>query len=420
MLKEYILYDGTKFNTVIIPKGTLLFRGVHLEDSDNNSKLFGELIGYGSSGKYTIESTQNVFFYPVPFVSQCVDQFNIHVLYFTNYDIELLLMIKPSYVHRGMRKESKNPLSILFKTCKELGQQSDDPCLTPYCIEHFPQIKGYIAIANTDKDRFFIQYKKFMEKNIDKLDYVLSSMCSNSRESIGIPEIVIHPLHLRKNEAEIIRHTLWNSQDIINYTKKFRAMYNFFPFLYISSNHTYNFNEIGDDTKIDIMKQDEVDGNPIQQKLFKNIQNALDQLLSPEGLNISGIVYKCTVDLQTGFYKIIEINNSSNNTLKNNKSKMNIFNAYNDTKTILPFEYPTKNKLKIMRTIGLTTESLPLDIHEKNLNLQGLSIDKSYIFDKGKKKYLEKYKINDVLTRPELQKSKKKINLKKTMKKRSL
>jgi hypothetical protein len=419
MIKEYILDNGTKFNTVIIPKGTLLFRGVHLENSDDNNKLFGELIGYGSSGKYRIEPTQNVFFYPVPFVSQCVDQFNIHVLYFINYDIELLLMIKPSHIHRGMRKESQNPLSVLFKTCKELGQKSDDPCLTPYCIEKFPQIKGYIAIANTDKDRFFIQYKKFMEKNIDKLDYLLSSMCSNSRESIGIPEIVIHPLHLRKNETEIIRHTLWNSQDIVNYTKKFRAMYNFFPFLYISSNHTYNFNEIGDDNNIDNIKQDEVDGNPIQQKLFKNIQNILDQLLSPEGINISGTVYKCTADLQTGFYKIIEKNNFlKNNTLKNNKSKINILDVYNDTTTILPFEYPIKNKLKIMRTIGLTSESLPLDIHEKNLNLQGLTFDKSYIFDKGEKKYLEKYKIKDVLSRPELQKNKQKLNLKKTLKKR--
>jgi hypothetical protein len=308
-----------------------------------------------------------------------------------------------------MRKEADNPLFKLVKTCKDLGEKSDDPCLTQYCIETFPQIKGYIAIANTDKNRFFIQYKKFIEKNIQKLNYVLPSICSNSRESIGIPEIVIHPLHLRKNDDEIIRHRLWGPEVIINYTKKFRAMYNYFPLVYVSSNHIASFNQIGDDNLIEQLKQDEVDGNPIQTKLFNNLHKILDNLLSPSGMNIDGTIYKCTVDVRTGFYRLFS-ENRNNTTKKNNKSSMMLFDAQSDSHTVIPFEYSVKNKTNVMKTIGLTNESLPIDIHEKNLNMNGLSISKSYLFKKGNKKLLEeKYKLKEVLARPDLT-SKKKLN----------
>jgi hypothetical protein len=46
MIKTYTLKNGTIFETVTIPKGTVLFRGLILEENMPDNRLFADMIGY--------------------------------------------------------------------------------------------------------------------------------------------------------------------------------------------------------------------------------------------------------------------------------------------------------------------------------------------------------------------------------------
>ena len=45
MIKEYSI-DGNQFKTVMIPRGTLLFRGIDFQTKTHYTKLFHDFIGY--------------------------------------------------------------------------------------------------------------------------------------------------------------------------------------------------------------------------------------------------------------------------------------------------------------------------------------------------------------------------------------
>ena len=172
MIRNYTLEDGSEFKTITIPKGTVLFHGLTLDKDDNGIINFKELFynNYGFPIKYgyAIEPTRNVFFYPVPYVASTVEFFNVHIMYLTNYDLELLLMIRPSEMSREVTRDptikiklvkicediSKNDLcgfemSDYDSSCNEAYFQGTwkDPCFTNYCMKNYKNIDGYIAIA---------------------------------------------------------------------------------------------------------------------------------------------------------------------------------------------------------------------------------------------------------------------------------
>ena len=86
MSKTYI-HNEKEFKTVTIPKGTALFRGLQY-DSKDEYKIFSDLIGYKSSTGFDIPRTMYISFYKEPDIPE---SFNLHVIYLTNYDIELLV-----------------------------------------------------------------------------------------------------------------------------------------------------------------------------------------------------------------------------------------------------------------------------------------------------------------------------------------
>ena len=76
MIKTYIIHKGKskkEFQTIKIPRGTVLFRGLSFENKKNYSSLFNDLIGIRDGPRYKISPTMNVFFYPVPYVSDVVN-----------------------------------------------------------------------------------------------------------------------------------------------------------------------------------------------------------------------------------------------------------------------------------------------------------------------------------------------------------
>jgi hypothetical protein len=256
MIRIYTLDDDSEFKTLTIPKGTLLFHGMQLE-SQNPIHLFSHFIGKHSKekGGYHISPTTNIFFYPVPYVSSSVDYFNVNIIYTTNYDVELLLMIRPSEMARKNRYNSENGIKLI-RTCSEISEKDkcdfqmskDDPCFTAYCMEHFPNIAGYISIAITDYKRFIYQYTQIYKKyqSFEKLIQILPSLVSDSRDIISIPEIVLHPLHIRQSNCIdfVIKGVEDDPSYLVNYCIRHRRRFNYFPLLYVNQNGSYHINDL--------------------------------------------------------------------------------------------------------------------------------------------------------------------------------
>lgn len=254
MIKTYKINDTT-FQTITLPKGTVLFRGLHIGNDNSYKKIFTDLIGYPDDKYYCISSSMNVFFYPVPYVSDTVNIYNVHVIYLTQYDIELLLLIKPSTISR-YDKINDNYNNIM-KVCSNISEKNtcgvqmsdNDPCLTNTILKRYPHIRGYIAIADQDASIFTAKYHHMIRKDdITKVKHIIPSIVSNNRKIIGIPEIVMNPLHLSYSSYNSDKYPIKARFDgldsIVKYCIMNRSQYNYFPLLYFTNNNIYQFHDL--------------------------------------------------------------------------------------------------------------------------------------------------------------------------------
>ena len=194
MIKKY-KFKGTSFQTLTIPKGTVLFRGLNYDKESNYMSIFNDLVGYIQDKYYAIDPNMNVFFYPAPYVSDSVKIYDIHIMYITQYDIELLLLVNPSNISRS--DKNNDIYKDIITTCANIskynkcGQEMSqvDPCFTEDMLKQYPQIDGYIAIAEQDAELFSKKYKDMLIKynNADKIKQILPSIISNSRGNISVP-----------------------------------------------------------------------------------------------------------------------------------------------------------------------------------------------------------------------------------------
>jgi hypothetical protein len=397
---------NTKFQTITIPKGTLLFRGLSFDDKKKYKSIFHDLIGYQQKKYYEISPTMNVFFYPVPFVSDSVNIYDIHTIYITQYDIELFLFIKPSDFSRE-NAYSCPDLQEIITICNQLSKTDKcgfemskiDPCFTELFMNTFPQIAGYIAIAEQDASVFFGKYKKFVNQGFAK--YILSSLVSNSRDTIGIPEIVIHPLRSRQKNCHFIGYPFYNSETIVKYCIKHRGQYNYFPLLYITNTKVYNFIDL---TNMNTFKEMEdasrvlnINDPPL---LYQTMENVL-QLLFISGYSIQNHKYKAYVDVKTGFYRLYHHNSSTKNkSIKRKKEIRRFKDDEFDGNIDSIVSYPNDN----MASLFIKSHNNYLDSFLRNLHVNGYAANKHLLFDRGNtNKLIMNYHVDKVLERPDLE-----------------
>jgi len=402
MIKTYKFKNKT-FETLLIPKGALLFRGLRFEDHNDYHSLFHDLIGYKKDKYYSISPTMNVFFYPVPFASDAVNIYDIHVIYVTQYDIELFLLVKPSYHSRANARYS-NDLYKIINTCSAISKtdmcglemSDNDPCFTEEFIKRYPQIDGYIAIAEQDASLFFRKYKDLVEQQLAQ--YVLPSIVSNSREQLGIPEIVLYPLRFRQNECLTIGERFDQPSKIVKYSTKYRSQYSYFPLAYITNNRIYNFTDLSKMENIkEIAASCRTYNTEIPPALYKHIKYILDNMFT-NGYKINNIIYKAFVDTKTGFYKLYTTQ-KRDKTLKRKKEIRSFpndnFGSYLDTQV----NYPNNN---ITRQILMTHQNY-LDSFLNDLYIHGYAPKKRMLLNRGNtNKFIFDYHVNKVIDRPEL------------------
>jgi hypothetical protein len=412
MLKTYKI-NGKKYQTIKIPKGTVLFRGLAFENKDKYPTLFTDIIGARNEKMYLISPTMNVFFYPVPYVSDIVNIYNIHVIYITQYDIELLMLVSPATISRG-DKNALDPIHDPIVTCSKISEydkcgykmSDDDPCLTDIIIKYFPQIDGFIGLAQQDIEYMNMKYKDMM-RNPDMYDMakqIIPAMITNSRDLSGIPEIVIHPLRFRHEECHRMRKIFRTSEDIVKYCTLYRPEYNYFPLLYITTNNIFTFNELKDDNNIELMAKSVRTYNEDKIPKLHSIIDKVFGAMLKDGYNVNGTIYRVLVDRRTGFYRaFIDGQPIKNNSKRKTHKKVHRegtgegFEGYLDAFIVKP-----TNDSKI-NTI-LAKHSKYIDEYLlANCTSNGYSLKKTLGFKrKAKRQFMYNYYINKMIERPDL------------------
>ena len=446
-----IKINGNKYHTITIPKGTVLFRGINIEDSKRYHTIFNDLIGYQGDKYFSISSIMNVFFYPVPYISDSVNIYNLHVMYITQYDIEVLLMIKPSEITRA-NKYKNSKYEDVITTCSNISEKDNcgfnmsniDPCFTDLIINNYPHIDGYITIAEQDASMFKRKYKNIIEKykNTEKASHILPGIVANSREIQSIPEIVLHPLRFKYKDCFVIREHFSSPESYVKYCVNNRAQYNFFPLLYFTSDNIYTINDLAklDNIKNIINSQRVYNSGKLLNKeqllnsdnstlpvIYENINTVFRKMLTTDGYTINGIQYNIGIYSELGLYKVFIQKNRDNG--KNRKNRKNGENGRDNMnrQNNLTNNY-TRSRKKINRTfkddgfMGYinTSISFPsnpslnklhvtheeyIDNYLDTLYKNGYSVKKHFKLNRGDPNTLIfDYYVDKVIDRPDLQK----------------
>lgn len=409
-MNEYTLSSGERFQTLKIPKGTLLFRGINTNtDRPHPEYIFTDLFGMqDEDGYYCVDPHENKFFYPAPFVSDSVHRYAIHMVFHTNYDLEVVLLLNPSEHSRSKRGTVESSVlrcsDISKKDACGKERQTYDPCLSPLIVQEFPHIQGYIAIAEKDT-RVFQKWQipSFMRNTPEALEFVRPFIVSDRRGMQGIPEIVLFPFHVRPEDYE---QSLIHPRAVSEYpipeqqyawAIRNRALLNYFPLAFVTEKDIYGYKDLLEPARIKELSASQRDNINFDSPLVTNMIRFMNAGLQKNGLYISNIPYTFSIDLRTGFY-VVDIPETRRLNYTIRKIPMNSPGHVPQTR-IVPFHYPAVLKKQLHVSFRKSTE----DSLSRNLNRLYASYTKLYPFNKGNPDLFKAtYKMELAMPRPEL------------------
>jgi hypothetical protein len=199
---EYKLDFGEEdiiLSTITIPKGTILFR----KSEDINSDYCGYPVPE-TENQYLTHQDNNVFFYFYPFYSDSIigeseDSYTPNKMFYLTKDIQLLNLTSPSEINRG--DKSNSDYWDIFSSCRDKHKdlKNYDPCLANNFMKSYPDIMGFLAIADTDSSSHRRLY--YNENNTEKDEALFYSVLWEDNINIGSPEIILHPFQKRIKES---------------------------------------------------------------------------------------------------------------------------------------------------------------------------------------------------------------------------
>lgn len=248
---------GEKFDSCILPKGTVLFRSVKKEIRIN------DFVGYTAeesvnSNMYYLSPHINVFFFPYPFSWGDKNT----VMYVLTQDTKILCGVLPSKNFGEQAKYDSNILKSCDKVWKDklFTGYSFDACISKDFMKEHSEVLGRVSFFRGDT-------YAHITPSLNTSSYVKYRKNFQDATGIrGVPEIVLHPLKQRNSEYVI------TPKSEVNYE-------------WLSSNmYKYNYMPV-------IIQNDSTP-----------FENVIDQLLSPEGYNSMHM----TINLNTNFYMLAE------------------------------------------------------------------------------------------------------------------
>lgn len=404
-MNEYTLSSGERFQTLRIPKGTLLFRGIDMNiDKPHPEFIFTDLFGMqDEDGYYCVDPHENKFFYPAPFVSDSVGRYAVHMVLHTNYDLEVVLLLNPSENSRSKRGTAESSVlrcsDISEKDACGKRRQTYDPCLSPLLIREYPHIQGYIAIAEKDTRVFQKgQIPSFMQNIPEAVEFVRPFIVSDRRGMQGVPEIVLFPFHTRPEGYEqslIHPRAVWDNQ--YAWAIRHRAALNYFPLAFVTEKDIYGYKDLLQPARLKELSESQRDNINFDSPLVKNMIRFMNAGLQKNGLYIDNIPYTFSIDLRTGFY-VVDIPETRRLNYTIRKIPMNS-PEYDSEPRIVPFHYPVELKKQLHASLRKSTE----ESLSRNLNRLYASYTKLYPLNKGNPDTFKAiYKMELAVPRPEL------------------
>lgn len=288
------------YHTTVIPKGTLLFRGVN-SVVDLTVDFAGIL---SSHSNYCLYPNYNVFFYPYPFVSETVKKYPHICIFVLTRDIKLINLISPSPYVRSDRLEGKGGIISCDKIepeCVTKGRPYD-PCINVEVVKD-KSVVGMLGIAQTDAQSLRRLILKGGDTSIYYNKYF--KLYKDSHHNIGIPEFVLYPKKTvepqKTEQIEDFSEWIDKNKDELNYV------------------HFH------------IMDYDRLD-----------LEEVMENLMSSEGFK--GM--HAAINVETGFFQIIELSKEFKKT--NDLSKESDDFIYTTAKKD---DYNIVDRYKIERSI---------------------------------------------------------------------
>lgn len=174
-------------HTTKLPKGTILFRGIHSLNS-----MSTDFLGVSKNGVYCLPPQHMVYFYPFPFIDSTVSQYAIYVIYVLTDDTEIITLISPAPLTRSNRREKFLP----YTSCNAirigcgLSGEALDPCLKSDFMSEYPNIAGIISVVGTERVRDFTSPKSTLSQYLGTYYGIYRDKDDDMPD---IPEIALHP-----------------------------------------------------------------------------------------------------------------------------------------------------------------------------------------------------------------------------------
>jgi hypothetical protein len=260
-----------EYETIVIPKGTLLFRGINSVES-----LVNDFAGIrkGNTNEFCLTANYNVFFYPFPFVANSVSEdYESIVVFVTSRDLKLINLILPSKFHRSDRENGRGGIITCSKLDMGCGIQGQkfDPCVN--YDEISTDVSGMIAIAEADARTL-----KDMKEDFEKWNGKYFTSYKDSRGVVGVPEFILHPLRDNVEKTE-------NISDFQPWYKKNKDTFNY-KYLHILENEP------------------------------KIIQEFMDEFLSKDGMDLGDEEpYFLKMNKKNGFFQVQELSNNTSDLI---------------------------------------------------------------------------------------------------------
>jgi hypothetical protein len=252
------------YETIVIPKGTLLFRGMN-STATLTSDFAGMLV---DDKKFCLNPNYNVFFYPFPFIAATVAAYQYTVIYVTMRDLKLVNLILPSKFNREGRTTKTGGIvscDTIAGNCGVSGR-SYDPCVDYTKVSG--DISGMIAIAKVDADS--LNLNKLLLRSLENKYF---TTYKDSRNVVGVPEFILHPRFDKTPQTETISD---------------------FKQWYSSNKSKFNYNYLH------LMSYKPLD-----------VQVLMDEFMSEGGLDLGDDEpYHLKINNKTGFFQIEEFSNN--------------------------------------------------------------------------------------------------------------
>jgi len=284
------------YETIVIPKGTLLFRGIH-DMNYLTSAFAGVKSGNKKTpGAYCLGINHRVFFYPYPFVANLVSDYNHIIMFVTTRDLTLVRLMSPS-------KGTYHKRSTAIVNCGNLsgchlGEEHAnpmDPCINYDIVPH--NVTGIVGIFGED----ITNLKKNPPKYLPYFNKYFTTF-TDSLGRVGLPEVILHPRQI-PNVKELIKgDTVYPQPGDYNEIHGKGALqkivdinYQIDDFKTWYSQNKSDFNYI----YLHVMDND-----------FPKIQALMDAFMSEGGLDLGDDhPYHLKMNRKNGMFQIVEFSN---------------------------------------------------------------------------------------------------------------